>query len=136
MVLRLSDIRAKTAKKHKKCIFCLFLPLCQTASRPNKLSYIDGLHINQSYLAKNQSVKFSRKNFKNWRFWKTAILKNRPFWIFFLGIFFFCFILMKISANLYGRLDGSKFWRFPWFPAKSLLCVIKCYTVYTSNEWE
>ena len=25
----------------------------------------------------------------NWRFWKTAILKNRPFWIFFLGFFFF-----------------------------------------------
>ena len=43
---------------------------------------------------------------------------------------FFCFILMKISPNLYGRMDGSKFWCFPWFPEKSLLCVILCYTVY------
>ena len=37
---------------------------------------------------------------------------------------------MKISPNLYGRLDGSKFWHFLWFPANSLLCVIKHYTVY------
>ena len=45
-------------------------------------------------------------------------------------IFFFCFIPMKISPNLYGRMDGSKFWCFPWFPENSLLCVILCYTVY------
>ena len=32
--------------------------------------------------------------------------------------------------NLYGRMDGSKFTRFPWFPANSLLCIIKRYTVY------
>ena len=44
--------------------------------------------------------------------------------------FFFCFIPMKISPNLYGRMDGSKFWCFPWFPENSLLCVILCYTVY------
>ena len=37
---------------------------------------------------------------------------------------------MKISPNLYGRMDGSKFWCFPWFPENSLLCVILCYTVY------
>ena len=43
---------------------------------------------------------------------------------------FFCFIPMKISPNLYGRMDGSKFWCFPWFPENSLLCVILCYTVY------
>ena len=45
-------------------------------------------------------------------------------------IFFFCFIPMKISPNLYGRMDGSKFWCFPWFPENSLLCVILRYTVY------
>ena len=70
------------------------------------------------------------------KFWELAILKNelflsRPFWIFFSKKkFFFCFIPMKISPNLYGRMDGSKFWCFPWFPENSLLCVILCYTVY------
>ena len=54
------------------------------------------------------------------KFWELAILKNelflsRPFWIFFSKFFFFfCFIPMKISPNLYGRMDGSKFWCFPW----------------------
>ena len=37
---------------------------------------------------------------------------------------------MKISPNLYGRMDGSKFLGFPWFPENSLLCVILRYTVY------
>jgi hypothetical protein len=128
MVVRLSDIRAKTGKKCIFCVFRLFLPLCQTALQPYMLSYINGLRINQP---KDQSVKFSRKNLENWRFWKTAILKNRPFWIFFLQKKnFFCFILMKISPISYGRLDGSKFWRFPWFPAIFLVCVINRYTVY------
>ena len=40
---------------------------------------------------------------------------------------------MKISPNLYGRMDGSKFWCFPWFPENSLLCVILRYTVYMYN---
>ena len=70
------------------------------------------------------------------KFWELAILKNelflsRPFWIFFWKkFFFFCFIPMKISPNLYGRMDGSKFWCFPWFSENSLLCVILRYTVY------
>ena len=70
------------------------------------------------------------------KFWELAILKNelflsRPFWIFFSKKkIFFCFIPMKISPNLYGRMDGSKFWCFPWFPENSLLCVILRYTVY------
>ena len=37
---------------------------------------------------------------------------------------------MEISPNLYGRMDGSKFWCFPWFPENSSLCVILRYTVY------
>ena len=47
---------------------------------------------------------------------------------------FFCFIPMKISPNLYGRMDGSKFWCFPWFPENSLLCVILRYTVYIGTN--
>ena len=107
-----------------KCIFYLFLPLCQTASWPYRLSWINGLRINQFYWPKDQPVKFSQKSFENWRFWKMAILKNGdfekwrfwkmailknwPFLIFFFKKKFFCFILMKISPNLYGRLKGSK----------------------------
>ena len=70
------------------------------------------------------------------KFWELAILKNelflsRPFWIFFSKKKKkICFIPMKISLNLYGRMDGSKFWRFPWFLENSLVCVILRYTVY------
>ena len=35
---KLSNISSKMAKKLKKCIFCLFLSLCRTASRPYRLS--------------------------------------------------------------------------------------------------
>ena len=72
-------------------------------------------------------MKFSQKNFENWRFWKMAILKNRPFWIFFLKKnIFFCLIPMKISHKLCDKMAGTQFWCFPWFPVNSLLC----YTVY------
>ena len=60
-----------------------------------------------------------------------AIFEKQPFWIFFSKKKkFFCFILMKISQNLYGRMDGSKFLSFPWLPGNFLLCVILRYTVY------
>ena len=49
MAVRLSDICSKTGKKHKKCIFCLFWSMCQTASRPYRLSKINALRIIQSY---------------------------------------------------------------------------------------
>ena len=76
-------------------------------------------------------MKFSQKNFENWRFWKMAILKNRPFWIFFFGKKkYFCLIPMKISHKLCDSINGTQFWWFPWFPANSLLCVIYRYTVY------
>ena len=70
------------------------------------------------------------------KFWELAILKNGHFWktaildFFFKKKIFFCFILMKISPNLYGRMHGLKFWCFPWFPENSFLCVILRYTVY------
>ena len=79
-----------------------------------------------------------QKFFKK-KYWELAILKNviflsRPFWIFFSKkMFFFCFIPIKISPNLYGRMDGSKFWCFTWFSENSLLCVILRYTVYKNN---
>ena len=43
-------------------------------------------------------------------------------------------IPMKISHKLWGRMDGSQFWCFPWFPANSLLCVIYRYTVYMKTN--
>ena len=74
------------------------------------------------------------------KFWELAILKNGHFWKTAILDFFskkkkkICFIPMKISPNLYGRIDGSKFWYFPWFPENSLLCVILRYTVYTVTK--
>jgi hypothetical protein len=64
--------------------------------------------------------------FENLSFFESAILN-----FFFKKKFFFCFIPIKISPNLYGRLNWSKFCCFPWFPENSLLCVILRYTVYT-----
>ena len=67
--------------------------------------------------------------------WELAVLKNSIFFESAILIFFskkeyiFCFIPMKISPNLYGRMDKSKFWCFLWFPENSSLCVILCYTV-------
>ena len=61
---------------------------------------------------------------------KNLIFLSRPFWISFFKKK--CFIPMKISPNLYDRMNGSKFWCFPWFPWNSLLCVILPYTVWSS----
>ena len=49
MVVRLSDIRSKTAQKCLFCVFRPFLSLCRTASRPYRLSQTNALRINQSY---------------------------------------------------------------------------------------
>ena len=64
-------------------------------------------------------------DFEKWPF-----LKNGHFGFFFKKRFFFCFILMKISPNFHGRMDGLKFWCFLEFPENSLVCVILRYTVY------
>ena len=45
-----------------------------------------------------------------------------------------CFIPIKTSPKLYGRMDGWKFWCLPWFPENSLLCVILCYTVQCMSK--
>ena len=83
MFERLSDISSKTGKKCILCVFRLFLRLPRTASRPYRLSYINTLCINQSYLPKDQSMKFSQTIFENWRFWKTQF-----FWVGHFGILF------------------------------------------------
>ena len=78
----------------------------------------------------NFGEKISRiGHFEKWQFWKIGHFE------FFSSKknFFFCFILMKISPNLYGRMDGSKFWCFPWFSENSSLCVILRYTVYIED---
>ena len=46
-----------------------------------------------------------------------------------------CFIPIKISSNLYGRMDGSNFWCFPWFTDNSLPCVILLFTVYPQSQF-
>ena len=117
MVVRLSDIRAKTGKKCIFCVFRLFLPLCQTASRPYRLSYINALRINQSYQPKDKSEKFSRKNFENWRFWKNDLFFWRPFWNFFFKKKKKCFILMLKGQSFLASKVGSKFWWLSWLSA-------------------
>ena len=97
-------------------------------------------HFSKSPILKIFSWKFLRlvlglvglidaKYIENWQFWKSQFYWVGGHFDFFSKIFF-CFIPMKISPNLYGRMDGSKFWCFPWFPENSLLCVILRYTVY------
>jgi hypothetical protein len=67
MVVRLSGISPKKAKKNQKCIFCLFFSFFRTATRTYRLSHINALRINQFYTCKDQSQKFSGKNIENWR---------------------------------------------------------------------
>ena len=50
----------------------------------------------------------------------------------FAILIFFCFILIKISPNLYGSMDGLKFW---CFPENSLLCIILRYMVYRCGNY-
>ena len=50
-------------------------------------------------------------DFKKWAFFESAILN----FFFRKKKIFFCFIPMKISPNLYGRMDGSNVDVFPGF---------------------
>ena len=52
--------------------------------------------------------------------WKTQFFWVGHFKFFFSKKnFFFCFILIQISHNLWCTKEFSKFWWLPWFPAKS-----------------
>ena len=124
MVVRLSDVRSKTALKHKNAFFAFFWAyVWQPHDHIGWAKSMPFASIN-SIQPRSNPWNFQKRKIENWRFWKTAILKNQPFWIFF------CLIPMKISHKLCGTMDGYQFWCFLWFPAKSLLCVIYRYTVY------
>ena len=117
--MRLSDKRAK------KAFFVFFGCFCPYVRQSHD-------HIGWATLMGFTSINHNYPIFEILIF---GDFEKRPFWFFFSSRrIFFCFILMKISPNLYGRLDGSKFWRFPWFPAIFLLCVIKRYTVYIPEK--
>ena len=54
-------------------------------------------------------MKFSQKNFMNWRFWKMHFFWVGHFEFFFSKkIIFFCLFPMKISQSLLFSMDGSK----------------------------
>ena len=114
MAVRLSDIRTKTGKKWLFGVFSHFW------------AYVRQPHDNQC--PSHQSILLTQGPIceilvtiaqllgvaEKLSFFESAIL------IFFFQIFFFfCFILIKISQNLWGTKDFSKFWWLPWFPAKS-----------------
>ena len=80
MVVRLSDLSSKKGEEHKKYIFIPFLSIRRTAWQPYKLNHINPLRINLSYLPKDQSVKFLRKNIEDWRSWKMTF-----FWFLIIG---------------------------------------------------
>ena len=102
--------------------------------------YNDILRIARNLLETRENIKIDIHPFYHiicdWFSWGSSnwqelvILKNQQFWIFFcMKKILFCLISMKISHKLCGRMDGTQFWCFPWFPANSLLCVIYRYTV-------
>ena len=49
MVVKMLDISSKMGKKCIFCVFRLFLSLCQTVSRPYRLSHTNALCMNQFY---------------------------------------------------------------------------------------
>ena len=83
VAVRLSDISSKIDKKCIFGVFRLFLSLCQTASQPYRLSHTNVFRINQFYQPKDQPMKFSWKNIKNWRSWKKCFFLSQAFNFFF-----------------------------------------------------
>ena len=82
MVLRLSDIRAKTGKKCIFCFFRLFLSLCQTASQPYRLSCINDFPSINHTNPRTNLWNLREKNMRIGDFEKRTFWKNRPFWFF------------------------------------------------------
>ena len=117
MEVRLFNVRAKTAKTKNAFIGCI-------------CPYVGHSHDNQ--YPSHQSIVLTQEPIHEIftkKIWELAILKNSVFLVGHFD-FFFCFLPIKISPNLYGRMDVSKFWCFPSFPENSLLCVILRYRVY------
>ena len=93
----------------------------------------------QDHIGWATPMPFASNNPTNWRtnpwnfhknFWRIGDFEKLSFFEAAILNYSFCF--MKISPNLYGRMDGLKFWCFSWFPENSLLCVILRYTVYAT----
>ena len=119
MVERLSEVGSKTGKFFIFCVFCLFLSLPWTASRPYRLSHIIALYINQSYWPKDQSMKVWQKIFENWRFWKTQFFLIRPILdLFFSNIFFFASSPWKLVKVSWVSRMGRNFDDYPGFQPK------------------
>ena len=96
--------------------FCLFLSLCRTASRPYRLSHVDALRINQSYISKNQSQKFSRKNIVNWRSPGNDFVQFLIFQFLVIRLFkkfCFCFFPMKNTKEVH--MKQHLFFDYGWF---------------------
>ena len=93
------------------CVFSPFLSSCLTAWWPYSLSHIDALRINLSYLPKDQSLKFSRKNIENWG------VENLSF--FELVIYNFFFQKENLLHPNENSKDFLKFWWLPWFPVQN-----------------
>ena len=86
----------KGIKSLKKIAFLPLLSLRPTAWRPYRLSQINALCINLSYLPKDQSLKLLRKNIENWRSWKMTFCFVFCFFVFCYWVFqkkIFWFIL-------------------------------------------
>ena len=112
IVVRLPERRPLYSKKGQKCIF-------QTAWQPYRLSHIHALCINLSYKPKHQSLKFWRKNIKNWQVWKSQFFESVIFFSTKRILFFFCFIPIEIRHQLWNRIDGTQFLWLLWFQTKN-----------------
>ena len=79
----------------------VFAKISQMGSWVGRIEWCEGHWCSSTYMALRLSEKSSKTA-------KKCIFGSFEFF-FRKKIFFFCFIPMKISPNLYGRMDGSKF---------------------------
>ena len=116
-------------KMHFLC-FWLFLSLCRTASQPYKLSHIYALRINQFYLPKDQSVKFSQK------FWLPGY-----FFLFYIIIFIclFKYETIKTHARVFLTLNilavGSVYGSFSVWISSASCDLAQIYQYQTTCEY-
>ena len=116
MVAKLSDIISK--KKAKNAFFCVIflhvLNLSSDSLMTIEVTHINALHINLSYLSKNQSLKFLRKDIENWRSVKMTFFSflSWPFSIFFASS-----SKKLVNKNRLQRMDQN-FEDYPDFEPK------------------
>ena len=82
-------------------VFCSKLSLHRTVWRPHKLSEMDALRINWSYLPKDQFLKFWQQLLSFWWWLKNSVFLSWPFWKKISRIFFFAANLFKL-VKVYG----------------------------------